>query len=298
MGKLTEMVVFTEVAQRGSFSAAARELGLSPSATSKLVTRLEKRLGARLLNRTTRQMRLTEGGETFLQRCVAILGDIEGAEELLAGYGREPKGTLTVNSTAGFAQHCLLPLLPRFQSMYPHLHINLQVSPIAVDLIAAGVDVAVRMGELKDTSLVARKLCESRRIICASPDYINSHGKPHKAADLEGHNCLRMSSTPTFNQWKLTTARGRKVIEVTGNFSADKVDILHQHALLGGGLVRLEEFMVESDIARGRLVPVLEQYNHEVQLVHAVFAHRQHLPSKVRVFVDFLVDNLPFRCLE
>ncbi len=297
MNKLTEMAVFTAVAQRGSFSAAARELEMSPSATSKLVTRLEERLGARLLNRTTRQVRLTEGGEAFLQRCVAILDDIEGAEELLAGYGREPKGLLTVNSTAGFATHCLLPLLPRFQMMYPHLQIHLQVGPTAVDLIAAGVDVAVRMGELKDTSLVARKLCESRRIICASPDYLATHGEPKSAAELQKHNCLRMSSTPAFNQWKLNTSRGRKLIDVTGDFSADKVDMLHQHALQGGGLVRLEEYMVEADIAAGRLIPVLEQCNQEVQLIHAVFAHRQHLPSKVRVFVDYLVDFLPFRCL-
>jgi len=298
MSKLTEMSVFTAVAQKGSFTSAARELGLSPSAASKLVTRLEERLGARLLNRTTRQVRLTEGGEVFLQRCVAILDDIEGAEELLTGFGREPKGTLTVNSTAGFARHCLLPLLPRFQATFPHLQINLQVSPTAVDLIATGVDVAIRMGELKDTSLIARKLCESRRIICASPGYLEIHGEPRNSADLEGHDCLCMSSTPSFNQWKLNTPRGRKLVEVEGSFSADKVDMLHQHALQGGGLVRLEEFMVEADISAGRLVPVLEQYNNEMQPVHAVFPHRQHLPSKVRVFVDFLVEFLPFRCLE
>jgi DNA-binding transcriptional LysR family regulator len=298
MSKLEEMAVFTAVARRGSFSAAARELGLSPSATSKLVTRLEERLGARLLQRTTRQVKLTEGGQAFLQRCVVILDDIEGAEELLAGYGREPKGVLTVNSTAGFATHCLLPLLPHFQSMYPNLQINLQVGPSAVDLIAAGVDVAVRMGELKDTSLVARKLCESRRIICASPGYLDTHGEPKSAADLEKHNCLRMSSTPAFNQWRLKTSRGYKLIDATGDFSADKVDMLHLHALQGGGLVRLEEFIVEADIAAGRLVPLLEKCNQEMQPVHAVFPHRQHLPSKVRVFVDYLVDFLPFRCLE
>lgn len=298
MDKLTEMAVFTEVARRGSFSAAARQLRLSPSSVSKLITRLEERLGARLFNRTTRQVSLTEGGEAFLQRCVEILDDIEDAEELLVGYGREPKGVLTVNSTAGFAQHCLLPLLPQFQQLYPHLSINLQVSGITVDLVAEGVDVAIRMGELKDTSLVARKLCESPRVICASPEYLKAHGTPKNVGDLKNHNCLLLSTASVFNQWALTTTRGRKVVEVSGNFITDKVDILLQHALQGGGLVRLAEFMVEEDIAASRLVPVLEKCNREVQMVHAVFPHRQHLPSKVRVFVDFLVTSLPFKCLE
>jgi len=298
MDKFTEMAVFTQVAQQGSFSAAARELSMSPSAVSKLISRLEERLGARLLNRTTRQVKLTEGGEAFLQRCVAILDDVDGAEELLAGYGREPKGILTINSSADFAQHCLVPLLPHFYNLYPHLKLKIQVSATTVDLVAEGVDVAIRMGELKDTSLVARRLCESRRIICASPNYLLINGEPKTASDLEKHNCLCMSSTPAFNQWALTTSRGRKVIDVQGDFCADKIDILHQHALQSGGLVRLAEFMVESDIAAGRLVPVMENCNFEVQAVHAVFPHRQHLPSKVRVFVDYLVDYLPFRCLE
>ncbi len=298
MDKLTEMTVFIRVAQQGSFSAAARELRMSPSAVSKLITRLEERLGARLLNRTTRQVKLTEGGEAFLLRCVAILDEVEGAEELLAGFSREPRGVLTINCTADFAQHCLVPLLPHFYSLYPHLQLKLQVSGTTVDLVAQGVDVAIRMGKLKDTSLVARKLCESRRIICASPHYLQLQGEPKTANDLEKHNCLCMSSAPTFNQWALTTSRGRKVVDVTGNFTADKLDLLHQHALQGGGLVRLAEFMVEADIAAGHLVPVLENCNREMQMVHAVFPHRQHLPSKVRVFVDYLVDYLPFRCLE
>jgi len=298
MDKLTEINVFIEVARRGSFSAAARQLQLSPSAISKLITRLEERLGARLFNRTTRQVSLTEGGEVYFQRCVSIAADIEDAEELLVGYGREPKGVLTVNSTAGFAQHCLLPHLPQFQERYPHLTVNLQVSGETVDLVAEGVDVAIRMGELKDTSLVARKLCESPRIICASPDYLERCGTPTKPADLKQHNCLRLSTALVFNQWGFTTNRGRQTVEVEGNFITDKVDVLHQHALQGGGLVRLAEFMVEEDIAAGRLIPVMAKCNREVQMVHAVFPHRQHLPSKVRVFVDYLVESLPFKCLE
>ncbi|NIB43077.1 LysR family transcriptional regulator [Pseudomaricurvus alkylphenolicus] len=298
MDKLTEMSVFVEVARAGSFSAAARVLKLSPSAVSKLVTRLEHRLGTRLFNRTTRQVKLTEAGEAYLQRCVSILDQIDDAEELLAGFGREPRGLLTVNSTADFAKYCLVPVMPLFRAQFPQLKFSLQITPVMVDLVAEGVDVALRMGELKDSSLVARKLCESRRIICASPDYLAIYGEPKKAADLRDHNCLTMSGAPTFNQWTLKTSKGRETIQVDGDFIADKVDMLHQHALQGGGLVRLAEFTVEADIAAGRLVPVLERCNQEVQEVHAVYPHREHLPSKVRVFIDFLLEHLPMRCMD
>jgi DNA-binding transcriptional LysR family regulator len=292
------MSVFVEVARAGSFSAAARVLKLSPSAVSKLVTRLEHRLGTRLFNRTTRQVKLTEAGEAYLQRCVSILDQIDDAEELLAGFGREPRGLLTVNSTADFAKYCLVPVMPLFRAQFPQLKFSLQITPVMVDLVAEGVDVALRMGELKDSSLVARKLCESRRIICASPDYLTIYGEPKKAADLRDHNCLTMSGAPTFNQWTLKTSKGRETIQVDGDFIADKVDMLHQHALQGGGLVRLAEFTVEADIAAGRLVPVLERCNQEVQEVHAVYPHREHLPSKVRVFIDFLLEHLPMRCMD
>nr|WP_240946306.1 LysR family transcriptional regulator [Pseudomaricurvus alkylphenolicus] len=295
---MTEMSVFVEVARAGSFSAAARVLKLSPSAVSKLVTRLEHRLGTRLFNRTTRQVKLTEAGEAYLQRCVSILDQIDDAEELLAGFGREPRGLLTVNSTADFAKYCLVPVMPLFRAQFPQLKFSLQITPVMVDLVAEGVDVALRMGELKDSSLVARKLCESRRIICASPDYLAIYGEPKKAADLRDHNCLTMSGAPTFNQWTLKTSKGRETIQVDGDFIADKVDMLHQHALQGGGLVRLAEFTVEADIAAGRLVPVLERCNQEVQEVHAVYPHREHLPSKVRVFIDFLLEHLPMRCMD
>jgi DNA-binding transcriptional LysR family regulator len=297
LDKLLEMTVFVEVARAGNFSAAARALNLTPSAVSRLVTRLERRLGARLFNRTTRLVKLTEAGEAYLQPCVTVLDQINDAEELLAGFGTEPRGVLTVNSTADFAKYCLLPILPRFKALYPHLKFNLQVTGVMVDLVAEGVDVALRMGELKDSSLVARKLCESRRIICASPEYLAIHGEPAKPRDLLEHNCLRMSSAPAFNQWALSTTRGRKLIDVTGDFLADKIDMLHQHALQGGGLARLAEFTVAEDIESGRLVPVLAEYNREVQLVHAVYPHRQYLPSKVRVFVDFLLACLPLRCI-
>jgi len=297
MDKLSEMNVFVAVAEACSFSGAARSLKLSPSAVSKQVTRLENRLATRLFNRTTRQVKLTESGQVYFQRCVEILAQVEDAEGMLAGFSSEPRGVLTVSCTADFAKYCLLPIMPLFSARYPNLTFNLRVSGASVDLLAEEVDVAVRMGRLKDSSLIARKLCASRRVICASPDYFSTHGKPQSLEDLHDHNCLTMSSAPAFNHWALSTSLGRQTIEVNGNFVADKIDVLHQHALQGGGLVRLAEFMVESDINEGRLVSVLDDCNDEVQDIHAVYLHRLHVPAKVQAFIEFLLTHLPIPCL-
>lgn len=299
MDKITEMQVFATAARQGGFSAAARELNLSPSAVSKLVTRMEERLGVRLFNRTTRALHLTEGGQGFLARCVEILADIEEAEELLTGYGKALKGTLRVNSSSGFSQHQLIPLIPEFQRRYPELNLELHLTGKPVDLVAENVDLAIRLGALKDGSLVAKKLGESPRIICASPAYLACYGTPRTPAELLEHCCLRLSTSEHFNQWCLTTRHGPQVQEVKGRFVTDNVEALHRLALHGGGIARLSAFMVGEDIKAGRLVPLLEPYNREVQVIHAVYPHRRYLPAKVRVFVDYLLEaftpNVPWQ---
>jgi DNA-binding transcriptional LysR family regulator len=285
------MQVFVEAVRRGSFSAAGRHLNLSPSAVSKLLTRLESRLGARLINRTTRALNLTEGGAHYFQRCQEILGDIEDAEDALTGFVRAPAGILRINSTPGFAKHQLLPLMPAFQARYPRVTLDFQLTGQSVDLVAEGVDVAIRLGELKDTSLVGRKLGESQRLVCASPEYLAARGRPREPADLRQHECLRLSTSDTFNQWRFSSAAGTETIEAQGTFVTDNVDALHQYALLGGGIARLSVFMVASDIKAGRLEPLLTEYGIEKQLIHAVYPHRKHLPTKVRVLLDFLVAH-------
>ncbi|NIB42276.1 LysR family transcriptional regulator [Pseudomaricurvus alkylphenolicus] len=292
MDKLTEMTVFAEVARCEGLSAAGRELGLSPSAVSKILNRLEERLGVRLLNRTTRQVNLTEAGQEFLAHCQSIVADIEAAEDSLADYGSEPRGIITVNSTAGFARYKLLPLLPKFQQQYPNLTVNLQLSGDTVDLVAEGVDVAIRLGQLQDNRLVARKLYQCPRIVCASPDYLQRHGYPNRPQELEFHNCLRLSTSAVFNQWHFHSVEGEQRVEVNGTFITDQVEALHQHALAGGGVVRLAEFMLAEDIAQGRLIPVLRDFDCGTQSVHAVFTHRELMPTKVRAFVDYLVGSL------
>ena len=289
------MQVFVESVRQGSFSAAGRQLALSPSAISKLLSRLEARLGVRLLNRTTRTLSMTEGGRLYFNHCVNILAEIENIEDALTGLALEPSGTLRINSTHGFAKHQLLPLMPAFQARYPKIKLEFQLTRQAVDLISEGVDLAIRLGELKDTSLIARKLGESKRIVCASPHYLALNGVPQTPADLLTHNCLRLSTSDVFNHWQFTlnTAGETKVetLDVTGHFVTDNVDGLHEYVLLGGGIARLSSFMINKDIKAGRLIPLLTDYGIPQQKVHAVYPHRKHLSAKVRVLLDYLTEQ-------
>jgi DNA-binding transcriptional LysR family regulator len=291
LDKWTEMHVFVEAVKRGGFSAAGRQLNLSPSAISKLVSRLENRLGVRLFNRTTRTLHLTEAGQAFFKRCIEILEDVEDAETSIIGFGHVPKGVLRINSTPGFFKHQLLPIMAEFQQLYPQLVLEFQLTGQSIDLINEGVDLAIRLGVLKDTSLVARKLGESNRVICASPQYIKTHGIPLKPQDLLHHNCLRLSTNDVFNRWEFYSKNEEEIIEVDGQFVTDNVEALYEYALLGGGIVRLSGFMVGEAIKAGSLVPILKDYSIKKQQIHAVFPHRKHLPAKVRVLLDFLFDR-------
>ncbi len=291
MDKWTEMQVFTEAVKRGGFSAAGRQLNLSPSAVSKLVSRLENRLGVRLFNRTTRTLNLTEGGQAFFKRCIEILEDVEDAETSITGFGHVPKGVLRINSTPGFVKHQLLPIMAEFQQLYPQLVVEFQLTGQSIDLIGEGVDLAIRLGILKNTSLVARKLGESHRVICASPLYLEAHGIPSTPIELLQHNCLRLSTSEVFNHWEFYSNKEEETIEVNGHFVTDNVDALYEYALLGGGIVRLSGFMVGEDIKAGRLVPMLQDYSIKKQQIHAVFPHRKYLPAKVRVLLDYLLQK-------
>lgn len=290
MDKLSEMQVFVAAVKSGSFSAAGRTLELSPSAVSKLISRMESRLGVRLLNRTTRTLSLTEGGQVYYQRCLDILQDVEAAEDALSGFGQIPKGILRINSSPGFARQQLLPLLPEFKRRYPEIEIELQLSGFSVDLIGERIDVAIRLGELEDTSLIARKLGESQRVVCASADYIERFGMPRTPDELARHQCLRLSTNETFNRWHFFQDGESKLVEINSGFITDNVEALYEYALLGGGIARLSSFMVGEAVASGELVPLLQDYEIDKQQIHLLYAHRRHLPAKVRVFVDYLLE--------
>lgn len=287
-----EMAVFARVVGAGGFSRAARELKLTPSAVSKKVSRLEDRLGARLLNRTTRRIALTEVGEAFYTRCQRILADIDEAERAVSRADSAARGTLRMSASIAFGQRQIVPLVPEFLERYPDLRVDLTMTDHIVNLVEEGVDVAVRVSSLPDSALVVRKLAPERRIICAAPDYLASHGTPRTPADLVHHNCLTYS-TLAANEWKFAGADGVFSVDARGNFEANGGEAMREMALSGVGLVRLATFLIGPDIRAGRLVPLLTDYERaEGSAVYAVYPHRRHLSTKVRAFVDFLVEKM------
>ena len=290
-----EMEVFVAAAELKSFSAAGRKLRLSPSAVSKLVTRIEDRLGARLLVRTTRRLELTPEGDVYLGRARRILSEIEETERIVAdGAKAVPRGPLRVNASVGFGERYILPLVPAFLALYPEIELDLSLTDGVIDVIGERTDVAIRSGPLRDSSLKARKLLESRKVVIASPAYLERHGTPRHPADLAAHNCLRFNFRRAMDDWPFLGPAGTvESHDVTGNMLVSSGAILRQLCLEGLGLGRIGRFHVEPDIAAGTLVPVLEDFNpDDIEVVHAVFAGHDHLAARIRAFIDFMVDAI------
>jgi len=290
MDKPGEMAAFVRVVEEGGFSAAGRTLGLTPSAVSKLIGRLEERLGARLLHRTTRRISLTHEGVAYYQRSVRILREIEEAEDAITQLHVAPRGTLRVNAAVAFATYQIVPLMPEFLERYPEVHLELTVTDRVVDLIEEGVDVAIRTGALIDSSLISRQLAEDHRLICGAPAYLDRHGMPQTPDDLADHNCLAwIGNQGGLNDWPFDGPDGPYTVTVSGNAEVNSGETLHEMALAGLGLARMAEFRVGADIAAGRLVPLLLDHHRAEPLpIHLVYPHRRHLLPKVRTFVDFL----------
>lgn len=291
-----EMGVFIIAAESEGFSAAGRKLGLSPSAVSKLVTRIEDRLGTPLFVRSTRILQLTPEGALYLERARRILADIDEAERLIAtGAGVAPRGKLRISASVAFGECCLLPLVPKFLALYPQVELDVSLTDTVIDLVDERTDVAIRSGPLRDSALKARKLLESRRVIVASLAYLEAHGVPTRPQDLDGHNCLRFNFRRSLDEWPFRDPSSGEPFTrpVTGNAHGNSGVILRRFALDGVGLARLGAFHVEHDIADGRLVPVLEDYNaDDIELIHAVYVGHEHLAARIRAFVDFLADAI------
>ncbi|SEV91667.1 LysR family transcriptional regulator [Luteibacter sp. 329MFSha] len=292
-----EMEAFMRVVQTGSFAAAARSFGLSPSAISKIVGRLEARLGTRLIVRTTRTLQLTPEGDTYYERALRVLADIDEAERLVAhGGAATPSGKLRVNASVSFGVRRIVPLVPAFLAAYPRVELDLSLNDNMVDLVEHRADVAIRVGALPDSGLKARRIGEARFIAFASPSYLERHGVPEVPADLARHNCLTFNLGRTFHEWPfLDPDTGQqKPIPVRGNFQVNNGETMRRMALEGLGIARLSTYHVERDIEAGHLVPVLERYNPgDLQVVHAVFVGHEHLATRVRAFVDFIAERIP-----
>lgn len=293
-----EMEVFSAVVERGGFSAAAKLFGMTPSAVSKLVTRLEGRLGARLINRSTRKLQLTAEGQAFHQRCVTILSDIAEAE-CEAAAGRAPRGRVRVNANVAFGNQVLLPLVPAFLAEHPELSIDLVFTDQVVDLIEERADIAIRVapGPLRGNQLMARKIGESGVAVVASPDYLARHGEPKMPADLAKHNLIGFNFARSVEGWPFRVDGALISIAAVGNTQVGDGEIARQLAVAGIGLARLGRFHVEAEIAAGRLVTVLDAFNPgDIEVIHAVYLGQGgFVPARMRAFIDFLARNVKIR---
>ncbi|ALM51096.1 LysR family transcriptional regulator [Halomonas huangheensis] len=288
-----ELEVFVRVIEQGGFSAAARVCGMTPSAVSKLVTRLELRLGTRLVNRSTRQLQLTAEGCAFYEHGVRILADLEEAERCVSER-TDPRGRLRVNANVPFGYHFLLPLVPEFLERYPAVTLDIVLTDEVSDILEQRIDVAVRAGPLKSSSLVARKLGATRMVIVGAPDYLARTGVPSTPEELHGHNLVGENYPRRHAGWPLRDSGEDIVMPVTGNAQASDGEALRRLVLAGVGLARLAAFQVSEDIAAGRLQAVLEAYNPgDTEEVHAVYVGQGgHLPQRVRALLDFLADRI------
>ncbi|WP_263771966.1 LysR family transcriptional regulator [Propionivibrio soli] len=287
-----EMSVFVQAVEQGGFSAAARLRGMTPSAVSKLVSRLEMRLNVRLFNRSSRGLKLTSEGCDFYARAARILADIDEAERS-ASLGEQPTGQIRINTSASFGVHVLSPLLPEFLERYPGITLDLTYTDAVVDLLEARADVAVRAGPLKSSRLVARKLGSTRKLIVGSPDYLTRAGTPHTMKELERHPRLGFGYARAQNDWPLVTDGKAVTVPVQGRITASDGESLRQLALCGVGLARLAAFTIHDDLRAGRLVAVMEDFNpDDREEFHAIFLGRDLMPARIRVLLDFLVERV------
>ncbi len=287
-----EMKAFVRSVDLGGFSAAARDLDLTPSALSKLVTRLEDRLGVRLMNRTTRKLSLTAEGEAYYESAKRILNDIEEAETEVTRFSDQPKGLLRINVGVAFGLHQLSPALPRFLEKYPDIELDITLTDRMVDLVEEGADVAIRNSVLRDSSLVAKKICDLHRVICASPSYLKKHGTPKTPEDLRDHNCISISGAPQLRKWPFDVTGRVEHIEVKGNVTANNAESMLQLAVAGVGIIRLADVIVADGIRAGWLKPILTDCHHVEPLpLSAVYPHGKHKSPRVAAFVNFLVET-------
>ncbi len=291
MDNLSALAVFARVVEAGGFSAAARQLGLSKSAVSKQVSRLEDRLGARLLNRTTRRLSTTEVGAAFYQRCQRIVAEVEEAELAVSRLHGEPRGTLRVNAPMSFGILHVAPALPGFMALHPELRVDMVLNDRQVDLIEEGFDVAVRIARLTDSSLIARKLAPLRQAVCATPEYWRRHAMPARPEDLAGHNCLLYTYLPNPGEWRFRGPEGPFTVSISGNLRVNNGDALKEAALGGLGVFLGPTFIVGEELRDGRLEAGLEEFAENEGAIYAVFPHSRHLSAKVRAFVDFLAER-------
>lgn len=288
-----EMEAFVRVVERDGFSAAARALAMTPSAVSKLVTRLEARLGVQLVHRSTRKLQLTPEGQQFFDRSLRVLAEMDEAERCVAA-GALPRGRVSINASVSFGHLVLVPLVARFLELHPQVTLDIALTDRVVDLMDERADIAIRWGRLPPSDLIARRLADTGQAIVASPDYLARHGTPRRPQDLDAHNRLGWTYRRSVPDWPLRVGGKLVDVPVAGRVRASDGETLRQLALAGLGLARLSLYHIHDDLIAGRLVPVLEAFNpHDLEPIHAVYLGKAgRLPARVRAVLDFLVAEV------
>jgi DNA-binding transcriptional LysR family regulator len=286
MAHLDDVAVFVSVVEQGSFAGAAARLRVPPTTVSRRVRQLEDRLGTRLLNRTTRSLSLTEAGERYFEACRSGLGLIEDADRAAQGTQTEPAGTIRVSAPVNFAAVLFSDIIAAFMRDYPRVKVELLLSDDRVDLLRARIDMAVRTGELPDSSLVARKLGAARRVYCASPGYLASRGTPQQPSDLKGHDCIVSGDSTDGVSWTFSKDGHTQVIPVDARIAANVMSFCTLAAVAGLGVAQLPEGLARPEIAAGRLVAILEAYSPERGGIYLVFPSNRHMSAAVRALVE------------
>lgn len=293
MDQLSAMRAFVRVVQTGSFSATGREMNTSQTTISKKVAALEKKIGVKLLARSSRDHALTPAGAKYYQTCVDILGELDEAEAEARSEVASPQGTIRISAPVAFGRILLAPIMAEFFQRYPDIKVDLQLSDQHTDLISDGIDVAIRAKQLEDSTLIARHLFDNPMLVLAAPSYLQQHGAPKTLEDLKQHNCLVYSRMKDINVWSFTKQNQKHAVAVNGNFQSDNGDVLLEVSLTGMGIVTLPIWMVEHHLKEGRLTQLMNDYTGQNLPFNAVYLQSRYTPLKVRCLIDFLKEKLP-----
>ena len=288
MDRTTSMATFVRVVDAGGFASAGRALGMSPSTVTEHVHALEERLGVRLLNRSTRKISLTEIGGAYYERSRQILADLDEADRVAHALHSSPRGTLRLNTSVAIPPF-LAPVIAEYADLHPDVSVNLSMTECMVDMVGEGFDLAVRDSSVSDLSLIARRLATYRFAVCAAPSYLERRGTPMRPADLLEHNCLRWSHSAWGDEWRFVGPDGEQSVAPTGNLQSNSANALRLAAVHGQGMIMSPMFLVADDIKAGRLVSILQESLQEEHAINAIYPHRQHVPAKVRSFIDLLI---------
>jgi DNA-binding transcriptional LysR family regulator len=291
MDRLTSLTAFVRVVDSGGFSAAGRRLEMSTTMVSNHVRALEERLGARLLNRTTRKVSLTEVGKAYYDRATQILADIEQADDIAGALQSTPRGTLRIYTGTHIVPF-VAPVVDEFLNRYPDVTVDLNMGERLIDVIDEGFDIAIRLTPPPDSSLIVRSLATWRHVLCCSPSYLEMHGRLQQLPELTQHNCVRHALYPFGDEWHFIDRNGLPAnVRVSGNLITNSAEMLRRAALDGVGVALMAGFMIQDDLEAGRLVRLLPEYRPVELTMNAVYPHRHHLSAKVRTFIDMLVHH-------